>query len=628
MDVEWKGNDTGRLNAKVTYNTQRSHLSADMTVNYGKTLYENSDIELVIKSNLAEWKHAQIKGHLINGHEIQVEFSVQWSGAKKMEIVFNGELSLLKSWMKFQLSTPSILPIKAEGQYDLCTLEKSGRIVYSYGTEIHQSNAIVTVNSALKWVAKVNLVTLDEKYTATVKCDLESEKKQASAQLESMHQQSKLLLTTEKHSERTVLVASLSSPSIGVEEWRLEADYDTNKGLNSSLAIFWAAGQSVRLEGHVSSVELSASLTTPFAGFEKTKIISKFDLVSANKMVDTLIVWNGQKVTVVGSIEGTSSVLINIKTPFQGFEDMSLSATYLSDKDPSVTLKYVRGGQPIELKCKLVIDATGSAVKVTFDSAVPNVDDISAVIEYDFKSVQKTASALLVRGSKRFSIAAAGKIENIINGFVTIESNKSKPLKVTIDLDVFSEDKSGKMLLEWGQDKIEFAGGFNSNSIGRQFFLNVHTPLTNFKQMVVNGKLNPADFDLSVDLSHNQRFQLTGQYLIHQSTYSVNGTLKTPFVMLKDVSWKTYADVSNDAFVAASFQWEDDKIISLRTILGQSSSEIALETPHHLLRNVKLSAVYQFYPENHKKLAGSFEYSQHKVTCSFNYFILKHICFI
>jgi hypothetical protein len=612
LDLEWDGTKNGKMTGRMSYAKKSCHLSTDLTLNYSLSEFalDFADAELIVKSNKAGWEHVQVTGRLVNTEEIQAHTTIQWEETKKMELDFNGQFSVDKSWLKSRISAPFFQTIKAEGQYNVKASDKSARIAYSYGTDVHQSNLILTGSSNMKWNAKFNTVSLYDKYTVTAQCDLESQLREINLQLENGDHISKLRITAGNKSERSVLTVTFNSPSLGINEWHAEVDCDSSKGLSTSATLSWAPERSIRLAGRMSPVELSASLTTPFSGFEKTEVVSKFDFDSPKQVVDVAVFWGGKKLTLAASAEALSNLSFRITTPFQGFEEIGLNAAYVSGDDYSVTLSYNRAGQVVELKGKMVANSAGSAVKMTFDSSIPSVDDLSAIIEYDLNSDRKTASALLSRGSKKVTISAAAQLNDKTGGFISIDSSEFRKVRFSLDIDTVAQENLYTLAMEYGAEKMEVIAGWKMSSSVRSIRLEVQTPFSGFEKIFFSTKVDQTTFDAKLDLTGKQQFQLNGDYLTRPSMFSVNGTLQTPFTVLDNVSWKTFADFRNDIYVSGSVQTPKDGNMGFRTAFRQSSLEIAVDSPFEYIRNGKVSAVYELHPESHKKLGAAFEYNK------------------
>ena len=159
--------------------------------------------------------------------------------------------------------------------------------------------------------------------------------------------------------------------------------------------------------------------------------------------------WAGRTITGAASRQFEDDGIVfsvRFTTPFQGFKQVGLRGSFLSSSDYTTTLSYSMAGKQVEIQGKLTTNAAGSVARITF--AGEN-EQLSAVVEYDVRQPEKTASLTLSRGAnQRISVTAAGEFADKINGILLIETSSVSPVRLSLDVDPNAAEKNGRLTLE------------------------------------------------------------------------------------------------------------------------------------------------------------------------------------
>lgn len=601
VEVEWSGL-SNKITSRVSYRSkQATQVEAALVINHSDR-GESGNYELSFNTGRSDLKEIKLMGTWACGQGNQIKSIIMWADAKKIEVSFDGRISSLRSDAKITLTAPSIPSTTTEIKYDLQSIEKLVRFIYSIeSAPAVRFNAVADLHSG-----KVDLEAATSTYRLTGKSNLSGRHKEILTTLESGQDISKLVITAEVQADKTEVLALFSSPINGVKAWQLKGDYDTTEGgLKTSAILSWAEHEQIHLAYRISPTQFTVVLMTPFTGFEKTQLQSTFSFEESKQMVDSTFLWRGRTISgkAVWEFSTDSGIIFSIRvaTPFQGFEEVGLRGSFLSGNDYSTTLTYTRAGQAIDMQGKLSSNAEGSSARLAFTSA----DDFSAIVEYDFRLPKKTASLVVNQGSKRIKIFTAGEFNEKINGLLTVETTYSHPIRVSFDMDPKATEKNGRFTLEWGQQqKIELIGGLTVAKTGNKLRLTVQTPFDGFKKVVLNSKTNPKAFDVSLD--YGRKIQLNGQYRWEASVYSLNGTLSSPW--MENVSWQTYADLTAGFHGSSALKWAQKNFAFSLIHRRSGSIEAAVQTPYQVMSNAKLFAEYELGRVN-KLVAARGEYN-------------------
>ena len=430
--------------------------------------------------------------------------------------------------------------------------------------------------------------------------------------------EAKLHLTANVHpveSRATVSASLISAKLTGPVGWNVRLQYDAHNRSSSAL-ISWAedAG-TIAADAQLSGTQLSATLTTPFDGYRRTQFVANYNFAPDGAKLDCAFTYGAanQSIRVMADWEGSAGrhlISVRLTTPFTGYEQIALRGTVnaISAADFTSTISFSRADQVVhQLKGQLTANTAGTTAKISFNGAAGQ--DLSVVIEYDLRSQKKTASLLVLDQEKRrFAISAAGQVPSSdkFNGVLTVELSGVNPVRLFLDFDAASAEKNSRTTVEWGeQQRIELAGGWTPSNKVR---LTLQTPWENLRKISINGRVSPKAFDASIDYGRNRKVHLTGQYRL-DSVYSINGTLQTPWI--EPVSWQSFFD-RTAAAASASVTWAGDekKFVSVQTsYLSSASLELAIQSSHPLLRDAKLSAVYDLVRQQSKRIGLGGEYN-------------------
>ena len=86
--------------------------------------------------------------------KIKSESALHWAGLKKIEAIFDGQFTTLRSVARLHLVAPHIRPVKTEIQYDFTSTEKSLRADYN---SIVAFNSLLAIESSIHWNGKMDL---------------------------------------------------------------------------------------------------------------------------------------------------------------------------------------------------------------------------------------------------------------------------------------------------------------------------------------------------------------------------------------------------------------------------------------------------------------------------------------
>ena len=179
---------------------QNKRFGASASVNFS---VEKGDYQLAVHTGRAGLEDVRLTGSWTCNGKIKSESALHWAGLKKIEAIFDGQFTTLRSVARLHLVAPHIRPVKTEIQYDFTSTEKSLRADYN---SIVAFNSLLAVESSVRWNGKMDLIVNSESYSATGKLHADPSA-----------QSKEFLVRLEGSKRRVVVDASLYGPSLDSE---------------------------------------------------------------------------------------------------------------------------------------------------------------------------------------------------------------------------------------------------------------------------------------------------------------------------------------------------------------------------------------------------------------------------
>lgn len=595
----------GKVAGSTFYQKENNkRIGGEFAVNYTE---ETGDYVTVIYTSCPDTKDFKVAGRWNLSEQFKTEASVFYSGAKQYEAYFDGQFDAMRSSGRVGLSSPYIRPIKINGQYDVVSAEKFFKLQFNEDVNF---DAKLALHSPINWHGRADLTAFTEKHSASAKCSMAGANKDLIVRYENNElPATEFKMAAEQSGEKINAVATFVSPALIREGWTFRGQYDTSDGMSATGTFKWTEQSDIQASFKVNPVELFAELKTPFSSFESSRFSSKLITEGPKQTVESTIYLLGRSVKLTASWEASTGSGVKftgrLNTPFEGFEDLAVSGVFTTGSDYTTVLTYSRAGKTYDVQGKLSSNTDGTNAKITFTGAD---EVISAVVEYDIRNPKKVASLLLTRGDRKININFAGEMGEKINGILVIDVSSYEPVRLSVFVDRTSAEKNGRFTYEWAdQQKIELSGGLSSGKSGTKVRLAVQTPFENFKKVLMNGKINPKAFDLSVEYARNQKVQVIGNYRWGEigSVYSVNGTLTTPWFQ-HPIGVQTYVDYSNGLRVSGSFNWAPERTVSASLVQRYPFNfEATVQTPYEELKRGRVFASFDRFDAGKSYRASS-----------------------
>jgi len=348
----------------------------------------------------------------------------------------------------------------------------------------------------------------------------------------------------------------------------------------------------------------SLNLATPFEGYKELNLRSNFAQNAPN--YDILYKFDAaiqdQKIAIgldITEIElEVPSVFIKVTTPFEGYEEVSLKSVYAAQKTRNSTEDDMSFEEYDNLNS--VIDDTNS---ISYTLAA-TLNDREIAISFNVSDLQLDIP--------NFSIDIITPFEGFNE--LGLKSNFAHMYRESENL---NDDYSFSYMLDFSVPTypsnmtlvVQFSG-FNSS-------LAIETPFDGFEKMFINSTLSADGFEVNADLSHDQQYYLSTQYS-EEPFYSFNGTAHTPFSIIDDFTWTTYAQFDDTSAIFASLNWVEMGNITFSATHEEYKFETGLTTPFDLLRSAKLSTRLEIDFDSEDDillLVSDAEFNEHKVNC-------------
>ena len=281
---------------------------------------------------------------------------------------------------------------------------------------------------------------------------------------------------------------------------------------------------------------------------------------------------------------------INVTTPFEGYEAISLRSVYQL-YTPS---DFVETDENISVDQNDFTYILAAAIK-----------DQKIVIELGVSDTQLDVPNFSVNVVTPFKGFEELGLKSYFVRNLEQDEYSSQKYRFSYKLDFTSPTNPANMTLLIQSDFPDYS-------------LVVETPFDGFEKMCITleHSLNIASLEFNVT-SHDQQYHLSGRYG-DELFYSFNGTLRTPFSVVDDLSWTTYAQLgeATETVIFTSLNWIDGSNITFRALLEELKFEADVATPFDLLRNAKFSTRFEidFVSDNDVlSLITEAEYNNHTV---------------
>ena len=529
----------------ASYNSLQHQMSADFSLNYGEVI----DYKLLLKSNIAGWEQMSFDGKFDSIYFIVIS-NAQWSESDSFEFTFAHNFKNIT--VNMVKSSAHLENITLSANLDLNNTK--AEVVFVNGKDKYQSNVAITASELTQWSAKFMLTSPQDKHSLDIKFELENSKREILFHLQSIYFPVKLQISTASRSERQLLTASVSIPSLGVQEWRLNAD--TSKGTTARIIVFWAPRQSISLNLINDDSKLSFKLKTPFEIVKTLAVVCSYHLTNRN--INTIFTHNNRKVIVNVSMPNDSSVSMQITTPFHRFRQISFNANLIYQQLQANPKRDC-------IEAAFAFAASLNNKKITFEMAAntsgSEAADFAVNISTPFKGFNKVSLHASFELTPIYKLAFGYNDDRQVFKFLSSFESAETDTEVVFEIVLNTKKLSVVAALE-NQSKA---------------WINIQTPFNGFRKINLGLSL-VTDTDFAAKLSYQQDrylFELNGKYESSPSGLNAefNVTNNTPYTAFNQID------------LAASL------ISSEKHVLTMSYNQ---DSYHHYAIVVELTDVFPF----------------------------------
>ncbi|KAK3927268.1 Apolipophorin, partial [Frankliniella fusca] len=393
--------------------------------------------------------------------------------------------------------------------------------------------------------------------------------------------------------------AKLAVTALDGREWEVSGMLNRTKGLESNAVVQWNGHDRVEIALEWIPTRLLFESKTPFKGFKSLKAVYLLDLSASSKKGQLNAQKENDEIDINFNVDLSKSDVVNfdigLKTPFTEF--VSASGTYKESDGHHVVMHVKDKRKQTKVEGKLRYDKKENQLDLHFESSKDEYKGLDIRAGYSFNGAngnkhahlnmrvgETTVKSKVEGGLKSDSIYASLKIDSSIPSIKTVEAG--------INL---HKNPSGFLrgILNYLRNdalyQIKGTGNYVPGNVRLQ--LGLEMPGKKIDNVFVIARNNNKSVNFVVG-TQASKFEFEGTYDLAGPLYSVNATLKSPYIkVLEHVAVRTVVDTENlTGFFLG--QWSPTEKAIAQASVRANKLLVKLETPFKRWETVQLSGEY------------------------------------
>ncbi|KAJ1524178.1 hypothetical protein ONE63_010704 [Megalurothrips usitatus] len=530
-------------------------------------------------------------------NELILTSELSWSPTQKITLYSMFSHSVLHTKSKVEFSTPFTPPLIFTLMQDHAGLLEA---LFQLGDDKYELKGNVAQYSVRHLQLDFTLRTPQAGLTllkVSGVYNLDGAEKLAKASFTKEKETAAIHLSFRAESRKHAVVMAVTA--LDGTEWEVSGRLDRTKGLETEGLVKWNENENIQASINWVPTRLSMQSKTPFKGFKDLRAGYVLDFGTSTKKGQLTGKKEGAEIDINFSVDVSKSDVVDfdvgIKTPFT--EYISASGTYKENDGHHVVMTVKDKRKQTKVEGKLRYEKKENQFEVHFESSKDEYKGLDIKAGYNLHNAN---------GNKQMNL-------NMRVGETTMKARVEGALKSDTIFTVFRIDSSIPAIksLEAGVNlhrnekgflrgninyvrndalyQIRGTGNYVPGSVRAQ--ITVETPGKKIDNVFVIMRYDNKSLNFVVG-TQASKFEFEGVYDLVGPVYSVNATLKSPFVkVLEHLGLRTVVDSEN---LKAYFlgQWSPaDKVIAQADVRA-NKLYVKLETPFKRWETVEVSGEY------------------------------------
>ncbi|CAG0891208.1 unnamed protein product [Cyprideis torosa] len=553
-----------------------------------------------------------------------------WNIRRGREDIAVFTTSLAKEASNVKLSIQNVLdqPFDLAGSYDIQTADKLGSFRIVANGEKYELISRINVDGTKKLSGLVTFTYPSREMKMDISYDSTQPGKNAKFVLDTGSGKVELrgkLQITDKQGSGTL---TLESDFGDIKNVDIIGSFDFNEDINLKGALSW--DDSKKIETTVLHQELgngkcklSIITTTPWKKWERSELTVEATMDGDNKALDVALLWNDVKLTesiVLHFGETGLHAALKVTTTWERFKLLDILVNLNKKLDHSFEAKFLYEDKKIQLSMGAKEETNAIQGRFEFSTPFEGIKSADLKGTYDIK---RPAKEISLRGNfNNEPVDIAFKWSRGSNGLEwSFEMNTPfEPLD-----DISLSGQSDLLRKKRGTIQMEYNGKHMEATLdGENSVIHIKTPFEGYRNLKVQYLIGNKQFNIEVEMDSAKTFKAMGQYRIDSDVFSVNGTLQTPFELLRNIEVKCFIKPSLEDFQALiSGTWAFGKTLSMNLkFRGKEEALLAINTPWEPFTSIEgrlkletdhrdlFQSLFQPKSGHYYKLSGYFSWSQ------------------
>jgi len=286
----------------------------------------------------------------------------------------------------------------------------------------------------------------------------------------------------------------------GWESFSANVAYDVQADVSASMNLEKNGGQTFSAEFILTKQSAKLSVVTPYEGLRSLGFTGQVNTESETKMASINIEKEGtsKQAMIVVHVD-KNSALVNLETPFQGYEKMSVNVRFDFEKPQKTFGVIVRKNEDkMEFTASVAVTATEGEVDLKLSSTLPQWEKLMLVTRYDLSGASKSFNSKLFINDQTAELNVGLNLDSRnIQTNVQLMTPLTGYQQLSFNADVQLVDN--KMVLaafENSGKRYEFSGSLAADN--RALTWSFKTPLPGYEMTSFSGRVDNRQIDLSV----------------------------------------------------------------------------------------------------------------------------------
>ncbi|XP_052130121.1 uncharacterized protein LOC113204745 [Frankliniella occidentalis] len=393
--------------------------------------------------------------------------------------------------------------------------------------------------------------------------------------------------------------AKFAVTALDGREWEVSGMLNRTKGVESNAVVQWNGHERVEAALTWIPTHLSFESKTPFKGFKALKAVYLLDLSTSSKKGQFNAQKENDEIDVNFNFDLSKSDVINfdiaLKTPFT--EYLSASGSYKENDGHHVVMHVKDKRKQTKVEGKLRYERKENQLDIHFESSKDDYKGVDIRAGYNLNGSNGNKHAHLVMRVGETSLKS--KVEGGLKSdsvYASLKIDSSIPTIKTMDVGInLHKNPSGFLrgnlnyLRNDALYQIRGTGNYAPGNVRAQLGIEMPGKKIDNVFVITRYDKNSLNFVVGTQAS---KFEFEGVYDLTGPLYSVNATLKSPFIkVLEHLAVRTVVDTENlTAFFLG--QWSPTEKAVAQAGVRANKLLVKLETPFKRWETVELSGQY------------------------------------